>query len=447
MDYCRSVPRLIAEPVLVFLNQWNDWIRRQPAFVSCSTGPSLLTSGLNPDTELEYATSALPGGSLLGSVYDRAFMQLSDRGGASNTIGDRWAAICAEALTSSDALPGDLLTGEDGTIAGHTIRLDDIPEIAHTASRHKLQNPDFLMLGTDSGSQVMWAADAKFSVDTARSKQVSGEVVRALLDLGDTVRRLAPGLDADLSIRDGVFLCPDYPLTHRLLRDRRGPRRATVKRSEVRMVSISSTQFFEPLGQEGLRGFYAALDGLPIDPDRSLMLGLYYYRLARAALGCWQDQTAPLLAFHDAIAVDEDAVEREARALATMRTSAWGLVQRWNDLADDVRRQRQAVDHMTSLPINGKQLREQIVTAATAAGVTPPSGTRVRRAIGAWYRSRIRERFGPIHPPVENFGALLEQLGHYSRSLQPEMAAVTRQVIDDLVEKATPLQSEPVTSP
>lgn len=398
-----------------------------------------MITGLTPDAELDFPSSALPGGSLLASLYDRAFMQLSDRGGASNEIGDRWACLCAEALSGTRQPPCDVWSGVDGTVADTTVRLDDIPEIARTASRHKLQNPDFLMLGSLDGRRALWAADAKFSVDTARSKQVSGDVVRALLDLGETVRRLVPGLDREVTIHDGVFLCPDYPLTHRLLRDRRGPRRATVKPHEVRLIAVSSHQFLAPLGQEGLQRYFAEIDALPFNPEKSLMLGLYYYRLARAAFGCWQDQVAPLLAYRDVLSVDEAAIEREARTLATMKTSAWGLVQRWNDVADEVRRQRAAVDRVTSLPINGKQLREQILQVSAVAGVTPPSGTRVRRAIGSWYRSQFRERFGPLSPPVGNFDAVLQELGQYARSLQPEVAEVTSRVIEEMVTEAIPL--------
>ncbi len=402
-----------------------------------------MTTGLSPDAELDFPSSALPGGSLLHSVYDRAYMQLADRGGASNLVGDRWADLCAEALAGRTHLPDPIWRGAGDALADVAIRLDDVPEIAHTASLNKLQNPDFLMLGIMPEGRVLWAADAKFSVDTARSKQVSGDVVRSLLDLGETVRRLVPGLDPDVAIHDGVFLCPDYALTYRLLRDRRGPRRATVKQHEVRLIEVSSNQFLEPFGQVGLRRFLAGLDGLPIDPERSLMLGLYYFRLSRAALGCWQDQTAPLLAFREPAPVDEEAVEREARALATSRMSAWGLVQRWNDAAETVRRQRLAVDQATTLPINGKQLREQILLASAAARVAPPSGTRVRRAIGAWHRSRIRERFGPIPPPVENFRDLLDNLARYSKSLHPELARETTRVIDGLVAEAVSQAGEP----
>jgi hypothetical protein len=253
----------------------------------------------SPESELDFASNALPGGTLLASVYDRTFMQLSDRGGASNAIGDRWAELCAEAMRSEAPHGASMRTGADGMVATTTVRLDDIAAIARTASANKLQNPDFLMVAEADQGQVIWSADAKFSVDTARSKQVSSEVVDALLHLGETVRGLVPGLDPEPTIRDGVFLCPDYVLTHRLLRERRGPRRATVRNDEVRFVPVTSSQFLAPLGQGGLRAFFAELDAFPIDTGRSLMLSLYYFRLARAALGCWQDQTAPLLAFRD----------------------------------------------------------------------------------------------------------------------------------------------------
>ena len=398
-----------------------------------------MTLRLSPESELDFTTSAIPGGSLIAAVYDRAYMQLSDRGGASNAVGDRWAELCADALFTSGPAYSELRTGAHGIEAATTARLDDIPEIARLASRNKLQNPDFLMIGNAGDAQTLWAADAKFSVDTARSKQVSSDVVRALLDLGDTVRGLLPPLVPDMDVLDGVFVCPDYPLTHRLLRERRGPRRATVKNHEVRFLTVTPDQFREPMGQLGLQAFFAELDALPIDPHQSLMLALYYVRLARAANGCWLDMTSPLLTFRDVPIVDESAVEANARAMATMRTSAWGLVQRWNDVAEETRRQRAAVDQATSLPINGKLLRAQIEAAAAAANVEPPSGSRVRRLLGSWYRGCIRDQFGPILPPVGNFGAVLDELGRYARSLQPELADATARIIDELVAESAPL--------
>jgi len=386
-----------------------------------------------PDSELDFSSSALPGGSLIASVYDRVFMQLSDRGGSSNAIGARWAQICAEALVSGNIEFDNVRGAGSGVLASQAVRLDDIPGIARTASKHNLQNPDFMLVGGDSGTQRLWAADAKFSVDTARSKQVSADVVESLLNLGNSLRSLLPQLRPDVIIENGVFLCPDYALTHRLLRDRRGPRRATVQQSEVRFVSVTAPQFLAPMGLVRLREWFARIDGFPIDSTASLMLALYYFRLARAALACWQDQTAPLLAGREMLAIDDEAVEAQAKALATIRTSAWGIMQRWNDLADEVRRQRLAVNSVSSIPINGKHLREQIELAAAAAGVVPPSGSKVRRSVGSWLRGQIRDQFGPLQPPVEHFGALLDELTRFSRSLQPQIAIVTARIIAEQV--------------
>jgi len=393
--------------------------------------------------ELDYHSSSLPGGTLFAAIYDRVFMQLSDRGGASNVIGDRWASLCADALQDASPQTQSLLQARTGVTASTTVRLDHIPAIARIASRHKLQNPDFLMIGNDRGRQVLWAADAKFSVDTARSRQVSDEVVAALLELGTMVRGLLPSLDGSLSIENGVFVCPDYALTHRLLAERRGPRRATVSQDEVRLMPVCPDAFLAPLGFHGLQEFLAGLDALPFERESSLVVSLYYFRLSRAALCCWQDQTAPLLFYRDAPVVDQAAVESEARRLATIRTSAWGLILRWNDLAEEIRQQRHAVDQVTALPIRSKQLRNQIEDAAAAAGVEPPSSSRARKAVGSWYRSRIREEFGPIPPPVASFGQLLDDLARFCRSVQPEVATVTERVIEDLVTAPQPAAEEP----
>jgi hypothetical protein len=404
-------------------------------------GTFSLASSQETGSELEFRTPALPGGSFFAAIHDRTFMQLSDRGGASNAIGDRWAALCSQALSAGQR---SLLALDDPPVtADIAVRLDDVPEIARTASRNQLQNPDFLLIGSCQTGQVLWAADAKFSVDTAKSKQVSRQVVEALLEMGDTVSSLLPRLQPDLDVHDGVFLCPDYPLTHRLLQDRRGPRRATVREDEVRYVPVTSVEFLEPMGQLGLRTFLAGLDAFPFEPEARLLVGLYYYRLARAAVGCWRDQIAPLLSYRDTIEIDEDAVEAEGRRLATVRSSAWGLLLRWNDLADEVRQQRSAIDHVTSVPINGRQLRDRILERSEVAGIVPPSGTRVRRALGSWFRGQIRAEFGPITPPVDDFGLLLDALGRFSRTLTRATEERLERIIDEMVASSPPLADVP----
>ncbi len=371
---------------------------------------------------------------MVAALYDRTFMQLSDRGGASNLVGEQWAALCAGALMDSSPGTVPVRTGPDDVVATTTVRLDHIPAIARVASRNKLQNPDFLMIGPDHDGDVLWAADAKFSVETARARQVSDEVVESLLGLGDLVRGLLPPQAEGATVRNGVFICPDAPLTHRLLTVRTGPRRATVSPRDVRLLALRPADMFDPLGLRDLQEFLAGMDRLPFSRETSLLVALYYFRVTRAAVGCWLDQTAPLLAYHDVPKIDETAVADTARQLASrVRTSAWGFILRWNDEVDQVRRQRAAIEEVTALPVRNRLLRQQVEETAARAGAVAPSMSKVRRLVGSWYRARIRDEFGPILPPVEDFGSVLDAIGRYCRSLEWELATTITRVIEELV--------------
>ncbi len=390
------------------------------------------------DAELTFRSSGLPGGSFVAAVNDRQFMQLSDRGGASNQIGDRWADHCAEAIREQPELRR---ARSQKLIARRWMRLDDIPAIARLASRAQLQNPDFLLIAPGSDGHVVWASDAKFSVDTARSKQVSVEMLNALLGQEGELANLLQDVPDHATYLNGTFLCPDYPLTHLLLRERRGPRRATVREEEVRFVDVDTLAFLEPLGLPRLRAYLATLDGYPFDPDAVLLVGLYYYRLARAAVGCWLDQASPLLAYQDdQVPVNEDALLAQAKALAAGgQMSAWGLLLRWNDLAEQTRQQRLAIDRASAPPINGRKLRDVIEQEAARRQVVPPSASRVRRIVGGWFRQQVREEFGPIMPPVDDFDGVLTRVGSFSRSLGPAADIRTQEVLDDLFGEAVPL--------
>jgi hypothetical protein len=388
--------------------------------------------------ELEFRSSALPGGSFVAAVNERSFMQLSDRGGASNLIGDRWANVCAEKI---DREPDLRVARAEPLTANQVVRLDDIPAVARLASRAQLQNPDFLLLANGPTGPVAWAADAKFSVDTARSKQVSSDMLTALLGHGGELSAFLNAVPEDSRLIAGTFLCPDYSLTHLLLHDRRGPRRATVRNEEVRFVGIEAEEFLVPLGLQTLRTQLAALDGFPFDPAENLLVGLYYYRLTRAAVGCWLDQSNPLLSYQDhSVEIDEATLLAQARELVAGRQmSAWGLLQRWNDHAEDIRQQRLALDRASAPPINGRRLRDVIEAEAARRGVVPPSGSKVRRLVGSWFRSRVREHFGPLLPPVDDFDAVLADVGRYSRSLAPAAETRTWEIVEELLQEAPPV--------
>jgi len=380
--------------------------------------------------------TVLPGGDLVAAVLNREVMSLADRGGASNLVGDRWADLCAEhalawhgttvPVPDADATP---LTVE------RVVRLDATPQIAAAASRRGLQNPDLLLVGERDGAPTIQAADAKFSVETARSKQVSPAVVEALLGLRDVLPDLAGGpLPESIAMAPGVFLCPDYPLTHLMLRRRVGILRTTVRPEEVVMVPAPADIFFSELEGAAVMPVLAGVDRLPVRLNESLLAGLYYFRLSRAAVGCWLDATKPLLLYHDHLAVDEASVAAETASRTTTASSAYGLVEQWHADVQVVRADRAAVEQVAGLPLVSRDLRELIARLTPELAGEPPSVNQVRRRLGSWYRMRLREQVGPLRPPVDQLPQKLQEIARIGASLNGELQAEARRVVTEMMD-------------
>jgi hypothetical protein len=379
----------------------------------------------------------LPGGDLVAALFDREVMWLADRGGASNLVGDRWADLAAahaatwagheRRIHADDREPSRIVRVD---------RLDATPRIAALASKRGLQNPDLLLIGERRGEQIVQAADAKFSVETARAKQVSPEVVLGLMELREHIPELLAGVGDDPVVEQGIFLSPDYPLTHLMLRRRHGIVRTTVRPEEVVFVPIEPGRFWDGVPGATIIAPLAETDDLPVRPAESLMAGVYYFRLARAAVGFWLDATKPLLLHNDIVAVDDDAVRREAEHRARAARSAIELIRRWDSDVQTIRDQRAAVDQVASLPIPGRELRPLTARIAAAAGGEPPSVNQVRRRLGAWYRGQLRERVGPIPPPVSNLQDDLDQVAAAGREIAPRAEPELERIILELMAEA-----------
>ncbi len=365
-------------------------------------------------------------------------MTFADRGGASNLIGDRWADLAAAHAAGWSGGLGwiELADGETAPI-DHVDRLDATPRIAAEASRHGLQNPDLLLIGGDEHGQVIQAADAKFSIETARSKQVSPEVVLALLGLRDRLPELLPNLEDSAHVEPGIFLAPDYPLTHMVLRgDRRGLRgivRPTVAPHEVVLVPTDPAHFWDGVPGASVIAPLAELDDLPVSPAQSLLAGVYYFRLARAAVGFWLDATKPLLLFNDRIELDEAAVRAEAERRARHADSAIALIWQWDTDVQTVRNQRASIEHVAGLPIPGRDLRPRAATIAESLGAESPSANQVRRRLSAWYRAELRSRIGPVNPPVPNLPDVLRQIAQIGKELTPQADRELERVVRELI--------------
>ncbi len=380
----------------------------------------------------------LPGGSLIDAVLDRSVMGLADKGGASGLVGARWADLCADHVAGwhgrAMGVPANVHRPTPFQVhtVDRVVRLDDTPAIAATAASQALQNPDFFIIGEHEGRHTLQAADAKFSVETARAKQVSSEVLSGLLTLGPLIEDLLGDLQEPVLV-DGLFICPDFPLTHLMLRKRHGIVRSTVRADQVEMFPASGAEFFGPVPGASIMAPLAAADRLPISIDDSLLAALYYFRLARAAGGCWLDATGPLLAYADTRLMDEEAVREEVIARGAGARSAWELIQTWDLDVQSVRNQRLQVEQVAGLPIINRELRELINRLAAANGGEAPSMNKVRRRIGGWYRAQLRAEFGPILPPVANLAPVLRDISRYSSSLNGDLRQETVRIITELL--------------
>lgn len=386
--------------------------------------------------ELTFTSTLLPGGNFVAALMDRTLMRLSDRGGASGLIGDRWAAICAQQLEGwVGGYSGQ--AGQNGStiLVEQVIRLDDLPHLVLHASRKKLQSPDFLILGRIRGEPVIQAADAKFSVETARSRQVSPQVLADLFANLPEVKALLVDGWKDAALAPGVFLCPDYSLTAYMLRGQRGLRRVTVRSNEIALLPVVAQTFTAPLSGADLILPLYEIDNVPVDPRSSLLAGLYYFRLVRACVSCWIDENRPLLGYTERTAADLDRIRDDLLARRSGSRSAYGLVMAWQRRAERVQQDRDRVEHAAALPIPGRDLRVLIGSLCADLGDAAPSANQVRRRLGAWYRAQLLDAVGPVNPPVAD----LEPVLHAIRSAAAALRQTTQ---DEAIKIITALRDE-----
>lgn len=376
--------------------------------------------------ELFLRSDRLPGGNLISALFDRTVMSLADKGAASNLVGERWADL-ASSYASNWPLAERTIPGADGDPVKvvRVDRLDNLPRIAAVASRRGLQNPDLLIVGEEAGDVVVQAADAKFSVETARSKQVSAEMLSDLMSIRPVVPELLSGIDAHVRPEPGIFLCPDYSLTRLMLnrgyRTGRGILRTTVSADEVELVPVSPETFWEPMEGQELIELLQQVDHLGKLSAQSLAVGLYYFRLSRAAAGLWHEATRPILSPPGKMPSDMGSLAQEAVRRTPGAGSAFELIQQWDEDVQEIRNQRAAIEHVANPPIPGKELRDRVARIAHRSGAVPPSVNQVRRRLGAWYRHEVRQRIGVLQPPIPDLNSALAQVAAAGKAVAPQL--------------------------
>ena len=367
-----------------------------------------------------------PQPTVLRSLFDRRLMGLADRGGASGHVGSAWGDISSTWLRSKVGQQFPIHDGSPAVITG-VIDIDSIPGLAAFASSRGLQNPDFLIeIETDDG-QAMFAADAKFSIETGKPRQVSAEIVQALLDSdGSPVRARVTRAE---SIFDGFFISPDFDLTHQVLSGRIGILRAVVSPDTVVMIPADPAAIFPDRTLADVLTVLEAIDARPGVWRDDLVTALYYGRCAFACLACHIDETRPLLGpgRPEGQSIEAMAVELMHRRIS--ERSAWSLVTHWDEDAESVRTIRIQVHQAAELGIPNRTLRDLVEREAARAGVVAPSINRVRRELALWSNAAMIERFGVIHHPVEALRPLLESLRRHVQSLESQVPARVREIV------------------
>lgn len=381
--------------------------------------------------DLQLRSSVFPAGTLLDSFYDRDVTRLSDRGLASNMIGDRWSEISSAEISSWE---GTHLRLPDGSTleVDQVFRLDDIPQIASIASKRKLQNPDFILAGRINDDSVLMAIDAKFSIDTAKSPQVSAETLQALIDVGELITDLLPGLPLGAEPRDGLFISPDVPLSHYVMSRSRGRLSVRVSRDQVILIPTKPVAFIKPLEGSRLIGALATLDGFRDEIRTNMLLAMYYFRLVRACYGSYADLTSPIFGPATVSEGTTGELEQKTIQIAQSATSAWDVVQQWDAAAEQVRRQRETAYAAMPFPLANKEVRERIELESELRGIDAPSVNSVRKRLGVWYRQQFDERIGVVLPPVQDISALVARIHSVASEVDPLVPDAMDEIIEDV---------------
>jgi hypothetical protein len=394
----------------------------------CSTKAGPLTFATRPTTEGDLRSNALPGGSLIRALLDRRLMGLADLGGSSAIIGARWSDIVSDHI---DALVGNELAipGGGSHVIEQVIRLDSLPHVGYAASKRSLQNPDFVLLGRCESDLTLQAADAKFSIETARSKQVSVEMLTALAEVGPDYTNLLDDWHTRGTARPGLFFSPQSALTAYVLSGGRGITRATVDFDEVVLLEASGAELTWPIPGRGVRQLLAELDGLHASLEGELLLGLYYTRLSSAAGASWFDMHRPLFGPSSADGADFDEVEREVERRLPANRTAYELVTRWALDAEQVRADRGAINQAAGLPLPNRELREWTVADSLALGVDPPSLNRVRKELQRWVHQQLLDEIGVIEPIGTNVPAQIARMRGLVAAITPNARAETKRIV------------------
>ena len=388
--------------------------------------------------DLEFRSPALPRGTFARSIFDNHLVRLSDRGGASHLIGSAWSDVSARVLSG---WVDRLIPSDRATLSGCRVetvhRLDNIAGVAARASRAGLKNPDFVVFAARDGTPLVFGVDAKFSIETARPVQVRAETTTQLFEQDEHLGRMLPDPDPNATYVDGLFVSPDYSLTHAMFEHKMGHRRLTVSREEVVLADVGAPELFQDVASGAIIERLVAVDQSTFPVWESLLAAQYYFRLERSIVGIVAEEQKPLLG-----TLDIDASEDDLLARMSERPSdgggAWQMILDWDRDVEHLRRQRQALHQVVGAPLSSSELRDLSDKIMDEMGLeSRPSRNRIRKALGARFARNVIEEVGVIVPPVHDFPVELQRVAAVARRISDayvdDMRDIVGGIIKDLV--------------
>lgn len=382
----------------------------------------------------------LPGGSLVSAVLDRRLMGWSDRGGASRIFGDVWSDHCWHYIRAGGSLFNDFVDVRSATV----IRLDDNPQIAIQAGRHKLPNPDFLIVDHNhnhnhNGTIRVRAVDAKFAVDRLRRTQVSPESIQELLEIPDSLARVelenrfTLNHDMEFEYLPGKFLGPSSLINDYFYEQITTGDDPQIPETELQLVSVPPATLFATIEEFPLMEQMRGIDQIPAPGAReNLVLDMYYLRLAAAARWFANQEMQPILTLDDPDPVPVAEVLELAQSRIDPEVSAFGLIEAWSQEIEQSIDRRKQVHDAARLPLRMSEIRKAIQQAAPDA--EKKTVRVVRGKLEKQFMQRLVEETGTIPADSnEPFSQIIDRVHETSRNLRQEMITTAQSLVEEIV--------------